>query len=120
MIICQGDFFNLTANQVRDVAGVFDRASLVALPIELRQKYAQHLKSILPDKAKILLVTFEYDQSKMVGPPFSVNETEVTELYQDYYEIKLLFKQDVLGSFPQFRNQGLNSLQEKVYLLKPY
>ena len=120
LLIWQGDFFNLTASQIRDVAGVFDRASLVALPIELRQKYAHHIKNILPDNAKILLVTFEYDQSKMDGPPFSVSETEVNQLYLDHYEIKLLFKQDMLENFPQFRNQGLNSLQEKVYLLRPY
>lgn len=36
LAILQGDFFNLTANHLRDVEGVFDRASLVALPLELR------------------------------------------------------------------------------------
>jgi thiopurine S-methyltransferase len=120
LILLQGDFFNLMPHHVQDVAGVFDRASLVALPIELRQKYAQHLKNILPDTAKILLVTFEYAQSKMAGPPFSVNETEVHTLYQDSYAIECLFKQDVLDNYPQFQALGLTDLQEKVYLLTPY
>jgi thiopurine S-methyltransferase len=118
LAILQGDFFNLTADQLQDVQGVFDRASLVALPLELRQKYVQHLKNILPDKAKILLVTFEYDQSQMNGPPFSVNEAEVYAHFQADYEIELLFSRDVLANYLPFQAAGLNSLQEKVYLLK--
>ena len=34
-------------------------------------------------------------------------------------EISLLFKKDVLDEYPQFQAQGLNRLQEKIYLLKP-
>jgi len=48
LAILQSDFFNLTAGHLLDVQGVFDRASLIALPLELRQKYAQHLTNILP------------------------------------------------------------------------
>jgi thiopurine S-methyltransferase len=117
LAILQGDFFNLTADHLKDVQGVFDRASLVALPIDLRQRYSQHLKNILPDQVKFLLVTFEYDQEQMNGPPFSVNEAEVLALYQETYEIKRLLTQDVLDSYPQFRSAGLTSLQEKAYLL---
>ncbi|MCX7108355.1 MAG: thiopurine S-methyltransferase [Methylococcales bacterium] len=120
LTIWQGDFFNLTANHLQDVEGVFDRASLVALPIVLREKYARHLKQILPAKAKILLVTFEYQQSEMNGPPFSVHESEVHELYADHYQIKLLLKKDVLTDYPQFQNIGVKNLQEKIYLLEPY
>ncbi len=118
LAILQGDFFNLTADHLQDVQGVFDRASLVALPLELRQEYVKHLKSILPDKAKILLVTFEYDQSQMNGPPFSVNETEIQTLYQDSYDIELLLTQDTMDLYPQFKTQGINALEEKVYLLQ--
>lgn len=116
----QGDFFNLTAKHLQNIKGVFDRAALVALPNELRQKYAHHLSSILPNKAKILLVTFEYDQSQMNGPPFSVNEAEVQALYKNSYEIKCLFSQDVLGNYPQFRDLGLSGLEENVYLLQRF
>lgn len=71
----------------------------------------QHLTSILPGKAKILLVAFEYDQSQMIGPPFSVDETEVEALFQDNYKIELLFKQDVLDNFPPFQALGLSGLK---------
>jgi thiopurine S-methyltransferase len=120
LAILQGDFFNLTADHLLNVEGVFDRASLVALPLELRKEYTQHLKNSLPEMAKILLVTFEYDQSQLNGPPFSVSEAEVQTLYQDPYEIKRLLAQDVLDNYPQFRELGLSGLEEKVYLLQPY
>jgi thiopurine S-methyltransferase len=119
LTILQDDFFKLTVNQLLEVVGVFDRAALVALPISLRQKYAKHLKNILSDKAKILLIAFEYDQSKMDGPPFAVDEAEIHGLYGDSYEIKLLLSQDTLDNYPSFRSRGLSSLTEKVYLLTP-
>ncbi|NOT84481.1 MAG: thiopurine S-methyltransferase [Methylococcaceae bacterium] len=118
LTLLQGDFFNLLPEHVEEVAGVFDRASLVALPIELRQQYVQHLKRILPDNAKILLVSFEYDQAEMPGPPFSVTEAEVHALYQDVYTIECLLQQDILKDNPQFRARGLTRLQEKVFLLQ--
>lgn len=92
---------------------------MVALPGELRRKYARHLINNLPDTAKILLITFEYDQAQLSGPPFSVSESEVHALYQDRYEVKRLLIQDVLESYPQFQDMGLSGLQEKVYLLQP-
>ena len=119
LTILQDDFFKLTAHQLLDVVGVFDRAALVALPIKLRQKYAQHLKNILSEKAKILLIAFEYDQSKMEGPPFAVHEAEIHELYGDSYEIKLLLSQHALDNYPSFRSRGLSRLTENVYLLTP-
>lgn len=114
----QGDFFNLMPEHVAEVAGVFDRAALVALPAELRQQYVQHLKRILPNKAKMLLVSFEYDQAEMSGPPFSVTETEVHALYQDTYTIECLFQADILEENPQFLARGLTRLHEKVFLLQ--
>jgi len=119
LTILQDDIFKLTAHQLLDVVGVFDRAALVALPIKLRQKYAQHLKNILSEKAKILLIAFEYDQSKMEGPPFAVHEAEIHELYGDRYEIKLLLNQEALDNSPSFRSRGLSCLTEKVYVLTP-
>ena len=120
LFIWQGDFFNLNQHQLNNVEGVFDRASLVALPVMLREKYAQHLKNVLPKNTQILLLTFEYDQTKRVGPPFSVTQAEVQALYGDKYKIKMLFQEDVINHYPQFKDQGLKSLVENVFLLKPY
>jgi len=119
LVILVGNFFDLTPQMMKDVSGVYDRASLVAFPPDLRVSYATHLKAILPDEAEILLVTLEYFQNEMQGPPFAVNENEVIELYQSHYQIDCLYQRDILDENPRFREQGLSCLVEKVYHLIP-
>lgn len=84
-----GDIFDLTAQELGSVDATYDRAALVALPEELRKKYTRHLATIT-DKAPQLLLCFEYDQSLMNGPPFSITQDEVEEHYTATYETVLL------------------------------
>jgi len=116
--IYQGDFFEITANEVAGVGAVYDRASLIALPPAMRKSYAEHLRAILPDKMNVLLVTMDYHQAEMDGPPFAVTEQEVAALYQDYFKIEQVCNEDILAANPRFQEQGLSRLLEKVYLLK--
>lgn len=118
--LLEGDFFKLTRQDAENVSHVFDRASLVALPPELRGDYARHLKAILPCHANVLLVAFDYNQAEMDGPPFSVSLAEIQALYRQHYGIKHLHVQDILDDYPPFRERGLRGLQENVYLLSPH
>lgn len=116
-ILC-GDFFALQAEDLAGVAGVYDRASLIALPPAMRQAYARQLVAIVPEAAPILLVTLEYPQDAMRGPPFAVTEPEVRALYELSHTIELLFHHDALAENPRFQRR-LSRLEEKVYLLRP-
>jgi len=115
-ILC-GDFFDLSKDDLANVSAVYDRASLVALPPEMRERYASHLVSILPPATQILLITFDYPQTEMSGPPFAVSVDEVEKLYRDYAEIRLLAQLDVLAQNSRFQQRGLSSLQENIFLL---
>lgn len=115
--IYEGDFFDLAAARLEGVAAVYDRASLIALPPAMRQRYAARLSGILP-RADVLLVTMDYAQAEMDGPPFAVTEEEVAALYRDAFEIELLCREDVLAAYPAFRERGLTRLTEKVYRLR--
>jgi len=115
-ILC-GDFFDLGKEDLANVGAVYDRASLIALPPEMRERYARHLVSILPPATQILLVTVDYPQAEMQGPPFSVTSEEVTALYRDYAEVRLLTQLDVLAKNPRFQERGLSGLQECIFLL---
>lgn len=117
-ILC-GDFFDLEAADLKAVAGVYDRASLVALPQEMRQRYAQHLQRILPAGTPTLLVSMDYAQQEMGGPPFAVSEAEVSSLYGAHYAVERLYTLDVLAENPRFRERGLTRLDEVVYRLSP-
>jgi thiopurine S-methyltransferase len=116
--IYQGDFFDLTAEDTTGVQAVFDRASLVALPEAMRQRYAAHLRALLPESAEVLLVTMEYPQAEMNGPPFAVTQDEVAALYGESFEIEPVGSNDVLAANPHFRERGLSRLTERIYVLR--
>ncbi len=117
-ILC-GDFFDLKVTDLQNCSGIFDRASLIALPPEMRDDYAAHLRRITPPGARALLVAMEYSQEQMQGPPFSVGEEEIRKLYGQAYDIKRLYSLDILEEHARFREKGLTSLTEKVYLMEP-
>jgi len=117
-ILC-GDFFDLRPVHVGEVTAVYDRASLIALPPDLRPRYVEHLTALLDPAIKVLLVTLGYDQKEMAGPPFSVQEDEVRDLFGDRFDVRLLADLDVLDESPGFRSKGLTSLRERVYTLGP-
>ncbi|MDO8812690.1 MAG: thiopurine S-methyltransferase [Gallionella sp.] len=115
-ILC-GDFFDLSKNDLSKVSAVYDRASLVALPPDMRERYVRHLANILPPTTQILLITFDYPQPEMPGPPFAVSPGEVEALYRAHARIRQLAQLDVLAQNPRFQERGLSQLQENIFLL---
>jgi len=113
-LIC-GDFFELQAAQLGEVAAVYDRASLIALPPEMRADYVAHLQNLCPAAPPHLLITLEYEQQNMTGPPFSVVAEEVQALYPPPCEAVRLATADILGENEGFRQRGLDSLLESVW-----
>lgn len=118
--ILLGDFFDLEPQHLADAAGIYDRASLIALPPPMRARYARHLDAILPVGTRVLLVTLEYDQDVLAGPPFAVGEAEVRALYQATHEVELLYTRDALAETSRWRERGLTWLLERVYRLSPH
>ncbi len=112
-----GDFFDLRREQLATVRAVYDRASLIALPPELRQHFVSHLHALLPAGVVMLLVTMEYEQAEMQGPPFCVEEAEVHTLFEPAWSVQRVHVVDVLADEPKFRERGLSRLSEKVFHL---
>lgn len=108
-----GDVFALTTDRLGTIDAIYDRAALVALPSDLRIRYAQHLKH-LSKLAPQLLITYEYDQSVRPGPPFSLDTEEVARLYGNDYELELLQRDDIPAS-----PKGRPAAAELVWHLKP-
>ena len=96
-----GDFFDLSADLLGPIDASYDRAALVALPEESRTHYARHLIAITR-AAPQFLICFDYDPSVMEGPPFSVIESEVRQLYGDDYAIAPAAERDVEGGLKGF------------------
>lgn len=92
--IFAGDYFDLAAEYIGPVHAIYDRAALVAMPPTLRQRYARQLVQ-LTQSAPQLLITYEYNQSQMEGPPFSVPGYHIDELYGDHYHIHTLQRDEI-------------------------
>lgn len=111
-----GDFFKLSSDILRGVQAVYDRAALVALPIEMRVQYAAKMQDLLFGSSQILLVAFDYPQHEMQGPPFSVDNTEIISLF-GCCNVKHLYSEDISDKEPHFKTKGLSLIHEEVYVL---
>ena len=112
-----GDIFDLDAETLAGCAACYDRAALIALPPALRARYARHVYGQLPVGCRALLLTLDYPQAEMDGPPFSVPESEVQALYGDRWRIERLETRDVLAQEPKFAARGLSRMQTGVFRL---
>jgi thiopurine S-methyltransferase len=113
----RGDFFRLTPSLLGEVAAVYDRAALISWTPELRSAYADHLAAIVRPGTRMLLITLEYLQAQLTGPPFSVARDEVERLYSRSFEIRELSRQDILADEERLRSLGVTSLFEVCYQL---
>ena len=111
------DFFALVPPPSEErVGAIFDRAALVAINPSDRARYVETLASMLRPRGLILLVCFEYDQSKLDGPPFSIPEADVHALFGARFEVELLEHLDE-PSGERFRRAGVPVLRESIYRL---
>jgi thiopurine S-methyltransferase len=115
--LVNGDAFALDADALRDCAAVFDRAALIALPPDMRIRYANELYAKLPVGCRGLLITLEYPQAERDGPPFSVPETEVRALFGDDWSIDPRERRPIAPDHPGFVS-GVSRLDTAAYALQ--
>lgn len=108
-----GNILDLSAAMLGPVDVTYDRAALVALPEAMREGYAAHLVR-LTEAAPQFLITFEYDQTRMPGPPFSVTGDDLRRLYGARYGLTLLASTEVVGGL-----KGQCPATEQAWLLRP-
>lgn len=116
-LLC-GDIFQLKPDHLQGVSAVYDRASLVALDATQRLAYAKLLADTLPANCSLLLVAMDYPQHEMRGPPYSVPESEVFTLFDEQFLITHLHTLDLLKDTGRYRESGLSSLSENIYMLQ--
>lgn len=108
-LVC-GDFFEFSD---APFDAVFDRGALVAMGPDVRPRYARHEDSLLQQDAFRLVVTLEYEQARVAGPPFSVLQDELRSYWPDLERIAE--HDDIDNAPPKFRAAGLDRLLEAVW-----
>jgi len=81
--IIAGDWFAVTAELVGTVDAIYDRAAVIALPLEMRAKYVAQLRTLVTRSTRGLLITCDYDAGQFTAPPHPVPDAEVRSLYDD-------------------------------------
>jgi thiopurine S-methyltransferase len=112
--ILQGDFFALRADHLAGVRAVYDRAAFIALPPEMRRQYVAALSEKLPAAVSVLLIAMETAPASTGGPPFSVFEREVRELYERAFAVELLER----TGFDETARDGTTKRANVAYALR--
>ncbi|OQK56002.1 Thiopurine S-methyltransferase [Vibrio vulnificus] len=114
LAIYAGDFFTAPLSKA-DL--IYDRAALIALPEEMRVEYVQRIRGLLNPGGRILLVSLDYPQQEMSGPPFSVAQKEIEHLFAGMRVTRL--HQDIANEHhPKIAKQGLSRFSEEVYVIE--
>src|SRR5690606_13795005 len=108
-IIC-GDMFKVSAHTLSRCVGVYDRAALIALPEPMRESYVQHVYGQLAAQYRGVLITLDYPQAEMDGPPFCVQEAEVQRLFAGHSAATNVYQRDILEKEPKFLRSGVTRL----------
>lgn len=115
--IWRGDFFALDKAALPIIDAIYDRAALVAMPPDLQPRYARKIAELLPGGGQVLLIGLDYNPSEMSGPPFSVPDARVRELFGDAFDIDVLDKRDGLTKSDHLAKRGITRLEEATYLM---
>lgn len=122
IVLYAGDFFQFEQSLFGEFDAIYDRAALVALPSEnnesgMREQYLQAINRLANSSTKMLLLTWAYDQSKMPGPPFSIDLDKVRDYYAADWNIDLVGVQSFDPIPPHLVAKGLEAAEDLVFVL---
>lgn len=109
-----GDYFQA---EVPSCDALYDRGALVALPDTLRSAYVEHCQRLLVADPDIMVITLEYDQSVVQGPPFAVMADEIAGYWPGLERVG--HYDDLDNCPPKFRRAGLTEVYEVVWRSPP-
>ena len=116
--IWAGDFFKLTPEHLAHCSAYYDRAAMIAMHEDLRVKYSAHMATLMRFGSQGLLLVISYDQEQMKGPPFSVTDENVRKLLVPAFDICELEHYSGAERLGNLASRGLETIDERVYLLK--
>ena len=111
--LVEADIFAVTPQTLNTFDIIYDRAALVALKPSDRTRYAAGMRALLKAGGGIFMIAFSYDPRKANGPPWSVDEAMVRELYEGMTLERL--DQRLLPGNLRMQEAGVSSITETAY-----
>ncbi len=112
----QGDFFKLSPPALGHFDWIYDRAALIAMPKAMQQAYVNKLVEFMSPNTRLFLITLEFPQEELEGPPFPVFQSDVARLFSDFNIEHLADKKIADKQFAR-RRFDVSYLIERVYLI---
>ena len=114
--LLMGDYFALSPEQFNAKGGfdIFDRAAMVALPQSMRQAYVDKLRELFKHTT-LFIMTLEFDQNEISGPPFCLNDTMINQYFGFATSAKLLESKLLDDKVFAQRKLKVSSLRESLY-----
>lgn len=108
-----GDYFKFN---ICGLDALYDRGSLVAVEPSMRLKYIEHTKSLLHKLAYRFIISLDYEEGYVQGPPHPLKAAEVLSFWSDLKEVSSY--NDIANSSPRFKKSGLTELIESIWISK--
>jgi thiopurine S-methyltransferase len=115
-ILC-GDYFALTRADLGQFDTVYDRSALTALPENIRSQYVAQLRQLVPDTAKVFLLTVEDAAEDATMLQANGVDEEIKILYSAGFDIDLAFVESVFETDPESPELLPHRAEYKVYRL---
>ncbi len=112
----QGDFFKLTTHQLEPFDWIYDRAALIAMPVDMQEQYAAHLASFIGKNTCLFLISLEFPPDELTGPPFAIFSSDVKRLF-DKYNVDCIAESELVDKVFAQREFNVSYLKEKLYLI---
>ena len=116
--LLEADIFHLPSELHGSFSHVYDRAAMIALPPSMRARYVKVLHDLLKPGGQILLVTIEYPEGELPGPPFSVGLNWLSQHAADYFSIELIESIDTWRADSRLAEEGLSAVNTNVFRFK--
>ncbi|MBK2256962.1 thiopurine S-methyltransferase [Francisella philomiragia] len=113
------DIFNLPkiAKNLPDFGIWYDRGAYIALPEDIRARYAKMMLQVCSDNTQILLLVMEHDK-KSQTPPYSVTQAELIKNFSPNIEFELIDSKQ-RENIPDYRKaEGMTEQYYTAYLRK--
>ncbi len=114
------DLYDFSNEVESGMQAVWDRGSLVAINKEDREKYIKILRSVTSDDCRYLAEVFNYDPTKLNGPPHTILETELARILGDAWSFKFLDERKLNenDAIPPHWREFMSEMCLKLYLIK--
>ena len=93
-----GSVFDLSEEMTGLFDAIWDHNALVAVNVELRERYVTVLASVLKQGGKILMGTWEYDQREHDSNPYSISTPAIKDWFGALFSVEVVEFIDFTGT----------------------